>query len=118
MADDARRTLGFVPQVHLEGPVETMVADHVGEHLLAVLREALSNVARHAGASRVDVVVTAGADVVLRVVDDGRGVTAGDDRGRGLANIEQRARSLGGRFTVNTDAGDTGTVLEWRVPLG
>jgi two-component system, NarL family, sensor histidine kinase DevS len=118
VADDARRTLGFVPQVHLEGPVETMVPEHVGEHLLAVLREALSNVARHADASRVDVVVTAGADVVLRVVDDGRGVTAGDDRGRGLPNIEQRARSLGGRLTVNTDAGDTGTVLEWRVPLG
>ena len=40
------------------------------------------------------------------------------DRGRGLRNMEQRARSLGGKCTVNTDSGDTGTVVEWRVPVG
>jgi len=117
VADEARSSLGFVPQVHLDGPVETTVPDHVAEHLLAVLREALSNVARHAGASRVDVVVAAGADLTLRVVNDGSPFTPGGS-GRGLANMEQRARSLGGKFTVNPDAGDTGTVLEWRVPLG
>lgn len=116
VTDDARRTLGFVPEVHLEGPVETMVPDETAEHLLAVLREALSNVARHAAASRVDVVVAAGADLSLRVVDDGRGFTPGVG-GRGLRNMEERAHALGGKFTVNTDAGDTGTVLEWRVPL-
>ena len=51
-------------------------------------------------------------------VDDGRGFTNGDDRGRGLRNMEQGARSLGGKVTVNTDSGDTGTVVEWRVPVG
>lgn len=115
-ADEARSGLGFVPQVHLEGPVETMVPDDVAEHLLAVLREALTNVARHAGASHVDVVVTAGADLTLRVVDDGRGFTPGEG-GRGVGNMEVRARALGGKLTVNTDR-DGGTVLEWRVPLG
>jgi signal transduction histidine kinase len=117
VADDARRALGFIPHVHLEGPVESVLPDEVADHLLAVLREALSNVARHAGASRVDVVVTAGADVVLRVVDDGRGF-APTERGRGLRNMEDRARALGGKFTVSTDERGTGTVLEWRVPLG
>ncbi|MGQ0432314.1 MAG: GAF domain-containing protein [Microthrixaceae bacterium] len=115
-ADDARAALGYVPQVHLEGPVETIVPDDVAEHLLAVLREALTNVARHAGASHVDVVVTAGADLMLRVVDDGRGFTPREG-GRGVRNMEERARALGGKFTVNPDRnGDT--VVEWRVPLG
>jgi signal transduction histidine kinase len=117
VADDARRALGFVPRVHLEGPVETMVPDELAEHLLAVLREALSNVARHAAASRVDVVVRAGADLTLRVVDDGQGFAPGEG-GRGLPNMEQRARALGGKLSVNSDAGDVGTVVEWRVPLG
>ncbi|MGH8984344.1 MAG: GAF domain-containing sensor histidine kinase [Acidimicrobiia bacterium] len=116
VADDARRTLGFAPRVHLDGPVETLVPHHISEHLLAVLREALSNVVRHAGASRVDVVVTVGADVALRVVDDGRGFAPGNG-GRGLANMEERARSLGGQFTVSNDGDKTGTVLEWSVPL-
>lgn len=117
VADDARRALGFVPEVHLEGPVETMVPDAIAEQMLTVLREALSNVARHAGASRVDVVVTAGADLVLRVVDDGRGLTPANS-GRGLRNMDERARAFNGKFTVNTDESGTGTVLEWRVPLG
>ena len=116
VADEARAGLGFVPHVHLEGPVETMVPEDVAEHLLAVLRESLSNVARHAGAARVDVVITAGADLTVRVVDDGRGFDP-VERGRGLRNMEQRASSLGGKFTIGTDA-ERGTVLEWRVPLG
>jgi signal transduction histidine kinase len=116
VADEARAGLGFIPQVHLEGPVETMVPDDVAEHLLTVLREALTNVARHARASRVDVVVTAGADLAVRVVDDGRGFTPREG-GRGLRNMEERARALGGKLRVNPDR-NGGTVLEWRVPLG
>lgn len=116
VADDARAGLGFVPQVHLEGPVETIVPNDVAEHLLAVLKEALTNVARHAGASHVDVVVTAGADLSLRVVDDGRGFTPREG-GRGLRNMEDRASGLGGKLTVNPDR-NGGTVVEWRVPLG
>ena len=115
-ADEAREGLGFAPQVHLEGPVETIVPDNVAEQLLAVVREALSNVARHAEASKVDVVVTAGADLTLRVVDDGRGYKP-THVGRGIGNMEGRARELGGKFTV--DAGNHGgTIVEWRVPLG
>jgi signal transduction histidine kinase len=115
-ADDARAALGFAPQVHLEGPVETMVPDEIAEHLLAVLREALSNVARHAAASQVDVVITAGADLVLRVVDDGKGYKP-TGAGRGMGNMQDRALSLGGKFTVDASS-DGGTIVEWRVPLG
>ena len=52
--------LGFTPRFHTEGPVDTIVPPHVGDDLVAVLREALSNVARHARATRVEVVVSAG----------------------------------------------------------
>lgn len=53
----AGETLGFVPAVHLEGPVDTAVPRYIGEQLLVVLREALSNVARHARAGRASVAV-------------------------------------------------------------
>jgi signal transduction histidine kinase len=108
--------LGFEPRVLLDGPVDTGVDDAVGAQLLTTLREALSNVARHANASRVDVQVIVGDDVALRVIDDGIGPPADDaPRGKGLANMAARAEKLGGTFSVLT--GDpSGTVLEWRVP--
>ena len=69
--------LGFEPTVLFEGAVDTVTPEPVATDLLATLREALSNVARHSEASRVDVVVTVDADdgghLVLRVTDDGVG---------------------------------------------
>lgn len=113
--DGARESLGFAPAVRFDGPLDTIVDETVGDHLVAVLREALSNAARHAHASTVDVTVAAGSDVLLRVADDGVGLTDGGRRS-GLANLDDRARRLGGTFDVRS--GDTGgTVLEWRVPL-
>ena len=90
------------------------------EHLLAVLREALSNVARHASATRADVAVSlAGADgerdLVLTVQDNGSGIKPGGRRS-GLANLADRAVTLGGSMRTEP-AADGGTALEWRVPL-
>lgn len=79
------------------------------------MRKALSNAARNADTSHADVVV-GGAGLTLRVVDYGRGFMPREGS-RELRNIEERARPLGGRFTVTPDC-DGGTVLEWRVPLG
>ena len=73
LTHDARDALGFMPRVVFEGPIDSTVRPTVGAELLATLREALSNAARHAHASRVDVTVTAGEDICLRVVDDGVG---------------------------------------------
>ncbi|MGI5224452.1 GAF domain-containing protein [Actinoallomurus sp. CA-142502] len=113
--DGAGESLGFAPAVRLDGLLDTVVDEATGDHLIAVLREALSNVARHAHASRVDVTVAAGSDLLLRVADDGVGLGA-TGRRSGLANLDDRARRLGGTFDVR--AGETGgTVLEWRVPL-
>jgi signal transduction histidine kinase len=115
---EAARPLGFEPKALLDGPLDTGVDERVAVELVATLREALSNVARHARAKTVNVEVVAGGDVCLRVIDDGIG-PPGDDapRGKGLDNMEARAARLGG--TLDLRAGDAGgTVLEWRVPKG
>ncbi|HET9172712.1 MAG TPA: GAF domain-containing protein [Actinospica sp.] len=108
--------LGFNPSVRFSGPVDTLIPDEVAEHLVAVLKEALSNAARHARASTLDVEVAVdGTHGTLRVIDDGVGIPA---RGRrsGLANLAERAEQLGGRFSADPGA-DGGTVLVWSVPL-
>ncbi|WP_067472129.1 sensor histidine kinase [Actinomadura hibisca] len=115
IADAAAEHLGFAPTVRLDGLLDTVVPDHVGEHLLAVVNEALSNVARHAHATQATVVIEIGDDLVLRVEDDGTGIPA-TGRRSGLRNLQQRAENLGGSMTLRTRP-DGGTLLLWRAPL-
>lgn len=110
--------LGFEPRVLLDGPIDTAVTDDIGNELLAALREVLSNVARHARASRIEVEVIAddGA-VTLRVIDDGIGPPAERaHRGKGLANLAARAERHGGAFQLSPSQ-PSGAMAEWRVPL-
>uniref|UniRef100_UPI00197AEA19 sensor histidine kinase n=1 Tax=Escherichia coli TaxID=562 RepID=UPI00197AEA19 len=103
IVSDATEALGFEPQVTLSGPIDTGVLDRLGDDVLATLREALSNVARHARASKVEVVVDVEPDngtLTVRVVDDGVGISESDTPGRGLDNMAARAQSMGGRVTV------------------
>jgi signal transduction histidine kinase len=80
-----------------------------------MLREALSNVARHARATRVDVEVIVADQVVVRVIDDGVGPPGPDAlRGHGLNNMQARAERHGGSFKLHAGL-DGGTVLEWQV---
>jgi signal transduction histidine kinase len=93
------------------------VSTDVGENLLPVLREALSNTARHARADRADVSVVVDEHwVTLTVTDDGIGLPE-DGRRSGLANLDARAGTLGGTFTAHR-APEGGTELSWRVPVG
>ena len=90
--------------------------DDIVPELLAVLREALSNVARHADASAARVSVRAAdREVVVLVEDDGIGADPAHIRG-GLLNMQDRAGDLGGTFTVRRGAAG-GTIVDWRVPL-
>lgn len=114
--DGAREVLGFTPELRLEGPIDSAVPETTADHLLATLYEALSNVAQHAGASKVDVAVEAGDELLLEVADDGAGLPDRIERGQGLRNMERRALELGGNATVRPGEG-AGTVVEWRVPL-
>jgi len=115
---DERAALGFDPAVRFAGPVDS-VDEALGDHLLSVLREALSNVARHAGARSVQVTVDASDALLLKVDDDGAGLPDAPGRhagGNGMGNMAARAEKLGGRFSIEA-ASPHGTSLTWRVPL-
>jgi two-component system, NarL family, sensor histidine kinase DevS len=114
IVSDERHVLGFEPRVHFDGPIDA-VSDEIGEQLCATLREALSNVARHAHAASADVSVLAGDQVVLRIVDDGAGIPAQPGSGQGLGNMAERAERLGGSFRTSRGP-ERGTVIEWSVP--
>jgi len=115
VCERATAVLGFPPSVRFAGPVDTLIGEQAAQHLLAVLREALSNAARHAHATTVEVDLAADtAAVTLTVADDGVGIPDGGRRS-GLANLRERAEQLGGTFTAAPrDAG--GTTLTWTVP--
>ena len=113
---EASTALGFEPRVLMDGPIDTGLSERVGAELLATLREGLSNVARHARATRVEVEVRVGDDLALRIADDGVGPPAPDaPRGKGLGNMEARALALRGSYSLTQGEGG-GTVLSWRVP--
>jgi signal transduction histidine kinase len=117
LIEQARGALGFRPHLTVDGPIDTAVPDEVQPVVLAVLREALSNVARHARAGTVEVAVSVRDGWLhLLVADDGTGI--GDaPRSGGLRNMRQRAEELGGEFTAdNTEP--HGARLSWRVPVG
>ncbi|MEV6833019.1 GAF domain-containing sensor histidine kinase [Streptomyces sp. NPDC051133] len=115
-AGEAAPVLGFAPSVRMEGLIDTDVPPDVADHVVAVLSEALTNVARHAHAGRAQVALTTdGHEVCLTVSDDGVGIPPGGRRS-GLRNLAERAERLGGRLTVAGSAGG-GATLRWRVPL-
>ncbi|MCW2878482.1 MAG: Histidine kinase [Sphaerisporangium sp.] len=116
LVEAARGHLGFMPGLRMEGPLDNRVPPEPAEHLLAVLRETLSNVVRHARARRADVgVEVVGGWLTLVVEDDGIGPPTGG-RNSGLRNLRDRAMGLGGSFAVEC-AGEHGTRVSWRVPL-
>lgn len=103
------------PTVRLSGPLDTVVPAVVGDHVEAVLREAVSNAVRHAQAQRLVVTVEVAEEITVEVVDDGVGMPAWVGRS-GLRNVADRAQSLGGELRMGR-AGARGTRLTWRVPL-
>ena len=108
--------LGFTPTVRTSGPLDTAVPPDVRDHLLAVLREAVSNIARHALADHAEVdVEVRGDELVLAVVDDGAGLREGRSES-GLRNARRRAQGLGGTLEL-TPREPRGTSFVWRVPL-
>ncbi|WP_281404685.1 MULTISPECIES: GAF domain-containing protein [Streptomyces violaceusniger group] len=113
----AAEALGFAPALRMTGLLDTNVPAGHAEHMLAVAGEALSNAARHARATAVDVSVEV-TDTALRlkVADNGRGVDPAVTRRSGLANLRRRAEELGGSFSVRPNE-PNGTVVEWAAPL-
>ncbi len=112
--DEMAQALGFAPGLRMDGNLDD-VPWQASQDMLLALREALSNAARHAQATKVDISAGADGDLVLTVQDNGVGIK---DTGRrsGLANLQERAQSLGGQLRLSEPPGG-GTRLEWRVPL-
>ena len=119
LVHEAAHTLGFSPDVSFHGPVETALNADAAHDLLSTLREALSNIARHANATHAVVrVAVDGTDVVLTVIDNGIGLPDDRDpgRGEGLGNMHARAVRRGGSFELQAGP-PAGLVLVWRIPM-
>jgi signal transduction histidine kinase len=116
VVEQSLHALGFVPSLQFDGLIDTTVPDRISDQVVAVLREALSNAARHARATHVEVILAVNRDQVTLIVDDdGVGIT---DTGRrsGLRNMDVRAKASGGSLLLTTRE-PSGTHIEWRVPL-
>ncbi|MCW7944384.1 histidine kinase [Streptomyces hygroscopicus] len=117
VAGEAAPVLGFAPSLRMEGLLDTNVPKDVADHVVAVLSESLTNIARHAHADRAGVVLeTDGREVLLTVSDNGMGIPP-KGRRSGLHNMAERARELGGKLELTSPA-DGGTTLKWSVPIG
>jgi len=118
LSAELARTLGFEPTVRFSGPVDTALNEDLTDHLLAVTHESLVNVAKHAEATTVQVSITVSDDTLLLVVED-NGIGPPSDAtsgGRGVENMQARARQLGGTFTLE-EGPPHGSVLRWSVPV-
>ena len=118
LAEELRPVVGFDVPVEFRGPVATAVSDAVAEQLLPTVREALTNVGRHAQATRASVRLSViGHQCRLEIIDNGRGFVEDPAHGGGLGlqNMRQRAEGLGGSFEV-THPASGGTTIAWQVP--
>jgi signal transduction histidine kinase len=114
--EQAQPVLGFTPALRMEGLIDTDVPPAIGDQVVAVLGEALSNVARHAHATSADVaLVVRSGTLTLTVADNGRGIPE-NGRTSGLRNLAERADKLRGTMTLESSPA-TGTRLTWHVPL-
>ncbi len=119
VGDELADALGFSPSFRFDGPIDTSLSPEVAAHLLAVVGEALANVARHASSPAASVVVTVADGRLTAVVDDdgvGPGPNGHRPGGRGTENMATRAIQLGGECALEARASG-GTRVRWTVPL-
>lgn len=135
----SRSFLGFAPSllVSLDGQpinavvedeeaaivsLENRIGDDVADDMVAVVREGLSNIARHARATAGAVTIDVQSEphrpwISIRVADDGRGLDPDRTRSSGLANMKQRAQQHGGTFYLSEGIDGKGTQINWRIPI-
>jgi signal transduction histidine kinase len=114
---ESARALGFEPIIRFDGPIDSAVDDALANDLFAVVREGLTNVAKHARASKAQVAVAArhGALSVC-ITDDGTTFSGAAGVGRGIENLRARAAGRGGTSSIGR-SDDSTTEMLWQVPL-
>jgi signal transduction histidine kinase len=119
LLQELRPVLDFDVHASFEGPVDAAIPDLISEHLLVVIREAITNIGRHANATQASLIMSVDdGQCRLQVIDNGFGISESPSRveGLGLGNLRRRAEKLYGQFEIGCpDTG--GTVLSWQVPL-
>jgi signal transduction histidine kinase len=105
---------GLRSTVRMSGPL-SVIPPELADHAEAVLREALSNVIRHAQAGAVTITISVDDDLTLDVTDNGTGIPGTVARS-GLLNLSRRAEQAGGTCVVGT-VSTGGTQMIWSVPL-
>jgi signal transduction histidine kinase len=115
---DLDTLVGFEVQVSLDGPVDASISDQMAEHLLATIRESVTNIGRHAHATKASVhLVVEGNQCRLTILDNGVGIGSSEPSGGlGLTNLRRRAEKLNGTFFIE-EAENGGTSLVWQVPV-
>jgi signal transduction histidine kinase len=114
---ESARGLGFEPVIRFDGPIDSAVDDSLADELFAVVREALTNVGKHAHATSAEVWAQVRESwLTVRISDDGVGYASDLGPGRGVENLRSRASRLGGVFQIGPSESG-GTAIEWRVPI-
>lgn len=109
--------LAQAPRVSLVGPVDAAITADLADDVMAVLRESLANVNRHAKTTNIAIEILAAArEVSVTVEDDGVGPGRCDEAASGTANLSARARARGGDFELTPRRGG-GTRARWHVPI-
>jgi signal transduction histidine kinase len=109
--------LGARPELSFHGPIDNTVPQQTADHILAVVREGLTNAGKYANATAYQVILRVADDIVLEVVDNGAGFELDSHHpGMGLVNLKNRAEKLNGSFEISSEPGK-GTRLVWRVPI-
>jgi signal transduction histidine kinase len=118
LAEELTPLLGSRPQVRFSGAVDNRVPQQVADHVLAVVREGLTNAGKHAHGAHVTIVLSVEDGLRLEIIDDGVGIdpSPAEGAGMGVANMRNRAEKLGGTFSVEGRA-EGGTTVLWCVPL-
>ncbi len=115
VAKDEAAALGFEPAVSFSGTVDALDEPY-GSHVVGVVREAISNTARHARASAASIEVVVDDELSVIVADNGVGFPDSVMEGNGLKNLRKRAEELGGSLEIEHQVGE-GTVVELRCPI-
>jgi signal transduction histidine kinase len=109
--------LKSLPSISFEGPVDSVVTERQADQVIATLRELLANVAKHADAEYIKVIVkVTERNLSIEVTDDGKGIGY-EIKKSGLENLRKRAEQLKGEFSVER-LRPHGTRAVWRIPIG